>query len=188
MATVTKWGKSQTRRNITRGINFYTTASHGGYVLSAGMNKRIPEQFRSEDRSYEEDCDWAIVVTFLPENIGETVRDQAAKTLRDWNPDAYEFKYGVELKPGQSYIKDRKRLEEENASKYVTVAAWGDWHDQVPAGMVGIKAHMKSEGIDGWFLVPTVEYQARDMSTGIGFVIDTARHRAWFGSGTEIVA
>lgn len=189
MATATKWGPSQSKRNITRGINFYSTASHGGYILSEGMNKRIPEYARELDRHYEEDCDWAIVVIFLPQYFEDKEREAAYKTLKNWHPTIWEKKYGRELEPGESYVKDRARLEEENASEYVVSSAWGDWHDMVPTGMVGVKAYRKADDTEGWFLVPADEYQNTMRTTGFGFVIDTGRHKAWFGSGeVEIVA
>ncbi len=189
MATTTIWGPSQSKRNVARGINWYSTASHGGIVLSEGMNKRIPEYARAEDRSYEEDCDWAIVVTFLPGYFESKELEAAKKTLKNWHPTIYERKYGVELAPGESYVKDRERMEEENSHKFVTMAAWGSWHDRVPAGKVGIKACRKADGAVGWFLVEEVEYNDRDLGTGFGFVIDESRHAAWFGSGTtEIIA
>lgn len=76
---------------------------------------------------------------------------------------------------------DRPRREfwQQNQSRYIAVAAWGDWHPHVPSGMVGVKAHLGSklavESFDEpkWFLVPNAEY----VTGRYGFVIDEAIHK-----------
>lgn len=68
--TATPWGKADMVTRYTLGINFYNTPGHGGFHVSKKLNKRIPEYFRTATFGqlgnrgwYEEDSDWAIVVT-----------------------------------------------------------------------------------------------------------------------------
>lgn len=177
MATSTPWGMSHSKTNYARGINFYSTASHGGIILSEGMNKRIPEYARNPNRAYEEDCDWAIVVTFLPGPFNADMRKGAKETLMNWNPDVYERYYGEEIPAGKSYIKDKKRKERELANRFVTTSAWGDWQGSVPTGMVGVKAVKRATGEMGHFLVTNAEYDSRDKL--FGFVINEDVHSHW---------
>ena len=181
MPTSTPWGLSQAQTKITRGINSYTTASHGGYILSKGMNLRIPEYARIASRAYEEDCDWSIVVTFLPEYFPALVRKNAKDSLRTWHPDVYERRYGEVIPAGMSYVKDKQEWERDvrENNRFVVKAAWGSWHETVPAGFVGVKAAAALTGAEAWFLVPESEYKARDSK---GFVIDLDRHGDWVGA------
>lgn len=181
MATATPWGPSQTRRNITRGINFYTTASHGGYILSAGMNKRIPEYARNENRAYEEDCDWAIVETFLPQYFEAENVIKAKIVLMTWHPDLYERREGIVIPPGHSYIKDKRAEEASNRNKFVVVSACGSWHANVPTGKVGVMAVKQATGETGNFLVDANEYTNKP-----GFVVDEERHSPWSPTGDTI--
>jgi hypothetical protein len=60
--TNTPWGKAQSRDIISdEGIEFYSTAGHGGYKVSAQLNRLIPKVFRAAGGWYEEDCAWSIV-------------------------------------------------------------------------------------------------------------------------------
>ena len=176
MATSTPWGASQSSEKITRGINYYSTASHGGFILSEGMNKRIPEYARNDNRAYEEDSEWAIVVTFFPKYFELKERKRALFMLRNWHPTIYETYYNVVIAPGDSYIKDAQAAKEKNKNNFVVTAAWGDWHENVPSGMVGVIAMRDADKADGKFLVPSNEY-----NSGSLFVIDESRHAAWAG-------
>jgi hypothetical protein len=70
----TPWGPAQTSEVIAPGIVFYSTASHGGFHLSAEQNSRVPLKLRQSTFLqlgmkgwYEEDCDAAIVLATFPE-------------------------------------------------------------------------------------------------------------------------
>ena len=62
----------------------------------------------------------------------------------------------------------------------ITLCAWGDWHEDVPEGMVGVCAVLGGRTVDEslraeelYYLVPKDEY------TPGFFVIDPARHLPW---------
>ena len=57
MSTPTPWGVAQHKETIGRGFSIYTTAGHGGAILSSSVNELIPISFRSANGAYEEDSD-----------------------------------------------------------------------------------------------------------------------------------
>jgi hypothetical protein len=92
----TPWGRVQSVESIAPGIDFYATASHGGYYLSAEMNSRIPVEFKKSTMNeqglhgwYEEDCDWAIVVFCLKEYFGQAYYESAVKAVKRFHSDAW---------------------------------------------------------------------------------------------------
>jgi hypothetical protein len=100
--------------------------------------------------------------------------------LQNWFPYLYERHFAVRLLPGESYKRDQALFDEENKDKLVATCAWGDWHKQVPADMVGVFATKggsrnpaRDNSTDRYFLVPAAEYEAR---THFGFVADPSRH------------
>jgi hypothetical protein len=109
MPTSTPWGTAQDSEKICRGINFYSTASHGGYKISDKLNKEIPEVFRNNDGWYEEDCEWSIPRVFLSEYWGSLWNDNqldekkgkeyisAHDTLTRWYPHKWQEFNGVEI-------------------------------------------------------------------------------------------
>ena len=76
----TPWGKSDHAKRYGSGsaslyVMFYSTPSHGGFLVTADMLARMPEGLRdiktfvgenSIGKWYEEDCDWAIVSLAFP--------------------------------------------------------------------------------------------------------------------------
>jgi hypothetical protein len=60
------WGAVDHGERIAEGVFFVSTPSHGGFKLAAALNLRIPAAFRREGGWYEEDCDEAIPVFFMP--------------------------------------------------------------------------------------------------------------------------
>ena len=61
-----------------------STASHGGIWLAPNMRERIPPPFNRAGW-YEEDCEWSIPATFIPEAFPR-VEDRALafKTIMTW--------------------------------------------------------------------------------------------------------
>ena len=90
VSTSTPWGKANFAASYCRGVTAYSTPSHGGMKVSAGLNKRIPEPLRVASGWYEEDCDAAIVVFFLDKEVGATreERDEAYNSIEEWHYDA----------------------------------------------------------------------------------------------------
>lgn len=72
MPTSTPWGTAQTETQITPGITWFSTASHGGFRLDGDMwrefHLRFPEAVLwAGNPWFEEDCDWAWVPIAFPE-------------------------------------------------------------------------------------------------------------------------
>lgn len=111
LGTTCRWGKIDHLEEITDGIWWVSTPSHGGILVDGVHNRQIPGYMRDVEGSYEEDCDWAIVATVFGDYFTEKQRRHARNILRDWNPKMYEQFYGVTLGPGLSYIKDQETAE-----------------------------------------------------------------------------
>lgn len=62
------WGRVQTKYTVARGIHWISTPSHGGWIISKGLARRLlPEwaRARASDRmtgylAYEEDCLYSV--------------------------------------------------------------------------------------------------------------------------------
>ena len=65
---LTPWGPGQHLYRIAEGIDYITTASHGGLRLSAERVKQLPasyKPFTGDKKWAEEDCDMGIVLEHL---------------------------------------------------------------------------------------------------------------------------
>lgn len=91
---VTPWGQAQFREDFGPGIALYSTASHGGFKVCKKQNAMIPDYMRINDGWYEEDCDWAIVVTIFPECFSEKDRIPAKECFKCWHLESYNRFYG----------------------------------------------------------------------------------------------
>jgi hypothetical protein len=183
MATSTPWGAAQHAQKYTRGIVFYGTAGHGGFHVSKTLNQKVNAEWRNEtargDGWYEEDCDYAIVVYTFPEFFTPEEAKTALSVLKNWRPFEYEKITGEVLAPGESHQKDEYHFLKAHENDFLVIAAWGDWHERVPKGQVGVVAtpggkrgHLH-EAKEKFFLVPSKEYQNRGVHS---FVVDPARH------------
>jgi hypothetical protein len=94
----TPWGESQAIEKIADGIEFVSTASHGGYRLSAerlaGINPKAfttgkYEGFRNNRKNgwFEEDCDWAFVAVAFPEHFPVGALEAAQATIKHFYPE-----------------------------------------------------------------------------------------------------
>ncbi|MHB8565317.1 MAG: DUF7007 domain-containing protein, partial [Acidiferrobacteraceae bacterium] len=105
MPKMTPWGPSQKQEKKADGIVSHSTASHGGYCLSAQRQAEMPEYLRlgheNETGWYEEDCDWCLVAVAFPQFFSQEEQVAALTTLRNWRPETYERHTGVTLLPGQ---------------------------------------------------------------------------------------
>jgi hypothetical protein len=77
----TPWGESLSESTLAEGIVFYETGRHGGILLSAERNARMPEYFRRIDRWYEEDCEACKVLLVFADELGDKLKE-GAETLR----------------------------------------------------------------------------------------------------------
>ena len=79
----TPWGPSQHIETIAPGIQFVSTAGHGGFKLDSERNNMVPidwraASFNGQGRAgwYEEDCDAVLVALTFPEHFAD-MQDQA---------------------------------------------------------------------------------------------------------------
>ena len=92
----TPWGLSQTTERVGEGIVCVITASHGGYVLNAEQNAKIPYAWRKASFNenglrgfYEEDCDWSMVALTFPEYFShcKDAISEAKRIFEHFHPD-----------------------------------------------------------------------------------------------------
>lgn len=189
----TPWGPAQTARHLAPAIGWVTTAGHGGCVISRSRLELMPEHLRldgslpGDGLFFEEDVEWCRVFVAFEAELLESSDEHTVKcireghhtdSLREYYPDAYEAHFGVTLLPGQSRVKDERAFYAEHADDLIVSSAFGDWHANVPQGMVGVVARVGGRGhggggVERYFLVTEDEYDARGR---FGFVIDPARH------------
>lgn len=168
------WGAIQHAKQIAEGIDLVSTASHGGFKLDRRRNAQMPEVFRRKGGWYEEDCEYALVVLIFPELFSEREVELSHKSAKNWFPDEYEKHFGVVIPLAESSHKRERAFKKETADKFVVCAAWGDYHQNVPKGMVGVLARCENTKEEKFFLVPGTEYAQR---FDYGFVIDPAVHQ-----------
>jgi len=70
----TPWGVITEQKETAPGINFVTTAGHGGYKLSQDRQLKIPDHLRLDDVYYEEDTDWALVALAFPSEFNDELK------------------------------------------------------------------------------------------------------------------
>ena len=94
---ITPWGRAQSKESFGPGISLYSTAGHGGFKVCKKQNAMIPDYMRINDGWYEEDCDWAIVVTIFCERFKEKDIISAKDCLKCWHPKEHNRFYGDQL-------------------------------------------------------------------------------------------
>ncbi|WP_352901276.1 hypothetical protein [Mesorhizobium sp. M1340] len=110
----TPWGTSQGATVYAEGVVAHSTASHGGFHLSAERNRKVQPMLRADGGWYEEDCHWAAVAQAFPELFTDFEKACAETTIRDWYPDAWEAIRERVLEPGQTAKKDERALFEKH--------------------------------------------------------------------------
>ena len=95
----TPWGEAQDIDTIADGITWVSTASHGGFIISAERRAAMPKSLREFEtfaggNNYEEDCDAAIVIAAFPEHFSAAQVARAVSSI-----DAGEGRYfkGVQV-------------------------------------------------------------------------------------------
>jgi hypothetical protein len=191
------WGFAQHTERVADGIDIVSTASHGGIILDPSRVAAMPAYMSNASHAgpsaYEEDCDWCMPVLIFENEFRAyytrtthpdiaAVFTSAKASLRNWRPAVYEQFYGVALKPEESYTRAKEQFARDNQDNWVAIIAWGDWHPDVPAGMVAVTARLGKDrarqGDTRYFLIPTPEYSAYTSSARqpFGFVIDLNHH------------
>lgn len=161
------WGVVQHQTNYAPGVDFVSTAGHGGFKLDRKTNALIPKVFRRPGGWYEEDCEYAIVVWFLYCDPFLSQKEAAQQTVKNWFWKEWEAHTGTVLAPGESRMKDEHTFRAANRDRFIVTSA-----RRQDAATVAVTARRESDGAEGRFLVPDGEYTHR----GFGFVIDEARH------------
>lgn len=178
------WGFVHRSTPIIEGVWLLSTAGHGGIYVAPKLHDAMPEHMKwtrfSEKGFFEEDCDWCIPFVFFEDDIIESCDDEWTlgvikkkahiETFRNHHPEKYakHFDVAIETLAGRSYAYDAMCWKEAHKNDWQAISAWGDWHDTVPPGMVGVKA--KVGGHDGprenekYFLVPDEDYKKRERS------------------------
>ena len=169
----TPWGDSQGATIYAEGVTRHSTASHGGFHLSAERNRRVHPMLRAKGGWYEEDSAWAVVAISYPHLFTSFERRCAGRTIKDSWPDTWETIFGSILGPGESYEKDRRAFKTKHANDWVVISAIAS---RAQADMVEVVATLggkRDRGLEERrFFVPSSEYQIGRF----GFVIDPARH------------
>lgn len=100
-------------------------------------------------RWFEEDCEAALVGLAFADDLEftDSRRDDLAAVVANWFPTNWEAYFGRTLEPGESYLRDKETFEAATADQFVVDSALGDWHENVPAGLVGVTALRRSDGI-----------------------------------------
>jgi hypothetical protein len=177
------WGAVDHGERICEGMFFVSTASHGGFKLAAKHNVLIPAAFRREGGWYEEDCDAAIPMFFMPTLFKPEEVFNARKSLRNWHWRAWEAHFREVVPLEESSCKAQAMFIEEHANDLLVISASGDWHRSVSNGMVGViatKGGSREPGAENHhFLVSKDEYDTREKNPGGIFVIDPNRHQTW---------
>jgi len=127
----------------------------------------IPEPFRHEGGWYEEDVDYNIAVFFLPHLFKAEQVERARQAIKNEYPLQWERHFNVTLAPEESRGKREIIFRQTNRGRYQVSAAWGDWHEKVPAGMVGAVARkIDEDGSEQWVLIPKPDYTIPYILTG----------------------
>lgn len=157
------WGKIQEATELVPGAWVVHTAGHGGVKLDRKLNARVPESVRRPGGWYEEDCEWSVAVVALADVFDDKWVSQARKTAKSWYPDEYTRLTGEPVSADESVVLATRDFERSAVGRLKAIAAWGDWHEAVPKGMVGIAATKKGVGDDdlSYFLTTKERYALR---------------------------
>ncbi|WP_413769113.1 DUF7007 domain-containing protein [Rhodococcus pyridinivorans] len=148
--TSSPWGAVQDGRVLAHGIIIVSTSGHGGVRISPARLKQMPAALRlGRRRWFEEDCEAALVGLAFADDLEftDSRRDDLAAVVANWFPTNWEAYFGRTLEPGESYLRDKETFEAATADQFVVDSALGDWHEDVPAGLVGVTALRRSDGI-----------------------------------------
>lgn len=159
----TPWGTAQQVTEVAPGVLSVSCASHGGIKLDRKRNAMIHPRWRRAGGWYEEDCEWSIAVASLGPVSGfpADTRMSAYEAAKDWFPDEYSEVFGVLVTLSESHVLREREAWKAAEGKPVVRACWGDWHANVPTGMVGVLARVHtSVGEESYHLLTAEEYNA----------------------------
>jgi hypothetical protein len=115
---------------------------------------------------------------FPPENVAK-----ARESLRCWHWRQWQTHFGEEVPFEESHCKAQAKFIEDHCNSLLVTAAFGDSHEAVPKGMVGVVATIQGSREPNskpwYFLVAEDEYDTRGNNPGGYFVVDPRRHAPW---------
>jgi hypothetical protein len=168
------WGKIQSVKVRAIGdIWQVETAGHGGMKVSRRVQQRIPKASQRPGGWYEEDIEWSIIAVLFPAAFSQDEVNSAHQTMKSWLPDEYRNLTGHEVAADESLVMRERRDHAKYRGHWITIAAFGDWHERVPEGMVGVVATIGGRrGVkdERWFLTTEERYKSQKLS--IGYVVD----------------
>jgi hypothetical protein len=176
--TSTPWGQADHVERFVKGINSYSTPSHGGFKVSVTLNDKIPAILRNENGWYEEDREAAKVAFALPQFFTDFEKKHAGSTMVHFYPKEYEALTGKIIPEGQSMTKDRELFEQRNVENWVAIAAIRldepEGMTKVTATKGGKRSEFNKPRVEEKdFLVPSAEYNT---NRTFDFVIDPDLH------------
>jgi hypothetical protein len=110
------WGAVDHGERFAEGVYFVSAPSQGGFTLAAKHNVLNPAAFRREGRWYEEDCDAAIPLYFMPTLFTPEEVLNARKSLRNWCWREWEAQFGKIVPVAESSGKAQALFIEEHAN------------------------------------------------------------------------
>ena len=167
------WGTIDHVSHWDVGITNVGTSGHGGVKLSPGRNRAVHEAWRRPGGWYEEDCEWAIVAVTFPECYSPEHAALGKQMARDWFPDEYETVTGEQIKPGESYIRDKDEFATEHATDLVTTAA-------LVAAPGTVERIVRDDGVTGGLRLVSAEQQMVKVWARIGGRDSTSRQSRAF--------
>lgn len=150
-ACVDFWGQPQTQKTVVPGVIWYTTAGHGGVVVSDELfplkqeakDEQCGNVLRWENTStratvleifgFEEDEDWAVLLFHHPE-LAEPMYRKVFAHLESVDDLMSHVRMLVASKIRYAAEREAKKVEPELWAK----SAWGDWAEDVPEGQVKV--------------------------------------------------
>ncbi|MDO8931785.1 MAG: hypothetical protein Q7U97_05265 [Rhodocyclaceae bacterium] len=174
----TPWGPSQGATCYGDGVDFHSTAGHGGFHLSPERNRSVHALLRDSGGWYEEDAAWAAVAIAWPDLFTGYESRLAEETLRNSWPEAWEAIHGRGLRPGESRERDRQIFEAEHAVDWIVISAVRSDHQPGFTEVIATRSGKRDpQSEERCFLVPAEEYRVGCL----GFVVDEARHAPYTG-------
>jgi hypothetical protein len=119
------WGIVDIVTKFDDGVEFISTASHGGFKLDRAHNSKIMPEMRKSGGWYEEDCEYSIVALTFPELFTRDDVEKAKKVFCDWYPRQYAkmFNEDIENLRGKSYTYDLECFNLENRNNWIVISA-----------------------------------------------------------------
>lgn len=161
------WGTIDHVQKLASGMFQVSTAGHGGIKLSRSRNSEMPEGARRKGGWYEEDCEWALVVLQFPEEFEVEIRESAARTAKEYDPEGYTAITGKEVALEESWSLRQRDFAERSKDLLVVTSACGagsaGFPVVIPEGKVGVYARRGGDraGPARCFLVEESRYKTR---------------------------